>query len=686
MTACKATEAAREALRRGDTVEAEALCRNALSADAQDLVAWTLLGTALRRRDPPSAEGALRRALSGDARNVDARFHLANLLREQDRLPEAIAEYERALAVLPDHPSLRNNLGLALFAAGDLEGAERAYRAVLAGHPRHPEALSNLLHVLCRRGRYRDAVGVGDRYVRGQGEAPVHVWIDYGIARYREYDHDGAVECFRRALRLAPEDPSALANLATLLIDRRDFVAAEPVAAAASAAAPGDIRMLARLAHVRAHLCEWRELDALHARIGERLTADPSAWIEPFEILAIPVSPRLQRQCARGHAASLAPACTLPPLLLRERGDRLRVGYVSSDLREHALAFLATEVWERHDRRQIATFAYATGAADGSPTRARIVDAFETFRDCHADTAEDVARRIRADGIDVLVDLNGYTGHARSEIFAARPAPVQIQWLGYLGTMGAPWIDYLVTDRYATPPSAQAQFDERFLYLPDCYCPSDTRRAVAPVAPDRAACDLPTNAFVFCCFNEPYKLLPGVFDVWMRLLREVDDAVLWLSPSSAVAAENLRREAASRGVDVARLVFAPRVPMPVHLARHVHADLYLDTTPYNGGAAANDALFTGVPLLTCSQETMASRVAGSQLHAIGLAGLVTRDLAEYEARALSLGRDRAELATLRAALAENRRTFPLFDMARFTSALEAAFVAAANGRAEPAVP
>ncbi|MGE5169602.1 MAG: tetratricopeptide repeat protein [Rudaea sp.] len=684
MTTREPTEAARDALRRGDTLKAEALCRAAIAADEHDSVAWTLLGTALRHRDPAAAESALRRALAVGPASVDARFHLGNLFREQGRLREAIAEYERALAILPDHPSLRNNLGLALFAAGDFGAAEGAYRAVLAHRPGHRQALANLLHVLCKRRRYRDAVGIGERYLREHAEASVDFWIDYGIARYGEYDHIGAIECFRRALRLAPADATALANLATLLVDRRDFVEAEPIAVAASAAAPDDLRLLSRVAHVRAHLCRWAELDALHATIAKRLAADARAWIEPLEALAMPLPPILQRQSARGRAASTAPACPLSPPLVRERGDRLRVGYVSSDFREHALAFLATEVWERHDRRRVATFAYAIGAPDRSSLRARIAAAFETFRDCHADAVDDVARRIRSDGIDVLVDLNGYTGHARSEILAARPGRVQVQWLGYLGTMGAPWIDYVVTDRYATPPAMQAQFDERFLYLPDCYCPSDTRRGVAAVGPDRAASGLPPEGFVFCCFNEPYKLLPAVFDVWMRLLREVDDAVLWLSPSSSVAAENLRREAAVRGVDASRLVLAPRVPIAEHLARHVHADLFLDTTPYNGGTTTNDALFMGVPLLTCSQETMASRVAGSQLRAIGMPGLVTKSLEEYEARALSLARDRAALAALRAAVAENRLTFPLFDMARFTTELEAAFAAAANGRVAPA--
>jgi predicted O-linked N-acetylglucosamine transferase (SPINDLY family) len=364
--------------------------------------------------------------------------------------------------------------------------------------------------------------------------------------------------------------------------------------------------------------------------------------------------------------------------VIGERGTRLRVGYVSSDFREHAVAYLATEVWERHDRARLATFGYAIGVADRSPMRRRIEAAFGTLRDCAGEDAGRVAQRIRDDAIDVLIDLNGYTTHARSEIFAQRPARVQAHWLGYLGTLGAPWIDYVITDRYATPPPLQRHFDERFLYLPDCYCPTDSRRAVATEAGDRTGHGLPADGFVFCCFNNPYKLLPAVFDLWMRLLTAVPRSVLWLAPAADAAAANLRREATVRGVDASRLVFAGRAPLAAHLARHVHADLYLDTTPYNAGTAANDALFTGLPVLTCSGETMASRVAGSQLRAIGLPQLVTTKLADYEALALSLARDVERMRACKAELAANRRRFPLFDMARFTHALENALCAVAN--------
>jgi predicted O-linked N-acetylglucosamine transferase (SPINDLY family) len=358
------------------------------------------------------------------------------------------------------------------------------------------------------------------------------------------------------------------------------------------------------------------------------------------------------------------------PVAKQPPGGRLRLGYLSADFREHPIAWLLCEVWERHDRGRLSTHAYSIGPHENSPPRARIEAAFDHFVDCSGDTIEQTAARIAADGIEVLIDLNGYTTYAKSEILALKPAPLQISWLGYLGTLGAEWCDYVLTDRFAAPPALQPFFSERFLYLPDCYCPSDTRRPVAARAPDRAACGLPEQGVVFCCFNNSYKILPAVFDVWMRLLRQVPGSVLWLAPGNSTARANLCREAAARGVLPEQLIFAPRVSLDEHLVRHVHADLFLDTLPYNAGTTANDALFMGVPVVTCAGENMVSRVAGSQLHAIGLPELVTQSLADYEALALALAAEPARLRALRQRLAAHRATQPLFDMARFTRALD----------------
>ena len=344
------------------------------------------------------------------------------------------------------------------------------------------------------------------------------------------------------------------------------------------------------------------------------------------------------------------------------------------------IARLAVECWERIDRQRIEVFAYSLAPIEQTALGQRAPRAFEHYVDCFEETGEQTARRIRADGIEVLIDLNGYTTHARSEIFAFKPAPVQASWLGYLGTLGAPWYDYIITDRFVCPPEMQAFFSERFLYLPECYCPSDTKRTVASAVPSRAACGLPETGLVLACFNNSYKILPELFSVWMRLLAGLPGSLLWLAPGNATAKVNLAREAQARGVDPVRLVFAPRVDLPEHLARHAHADLFLDTTPYNAGTTANDALFMGVPVVTCAGATMASRVAGSQLSALGLPELITDSLADYEALVLALGRDPQRLAALKARLAAQRISASLFDMARFTRAFDDLLIQAWENR------
>jgi protein O-GlcNAc transferase len=661
------------AWKRGDAALAESLCRDALSLDPEDAAALTLLGVVLRRRDPAAAFAALARAVKRDPRQVDALFQLGNLHREQHRFEEAIAAYESAIEVAPAQPSLLNNLGLALEATGDYVRAASAYRAALTAQPGHRQSLGNLAHLLCRLRQYADAATLCEEYLRRFGDADVPVWVDLGICRHHTRDHDGAEMCFRRALALAPGDPLILTNLGSVLSERLDFEQADALLTQADAHDPSLLYASSLLAFCRAQLCQWEGLAQRHAAIAAQLDAGREEPINAFAALSIPLSPVNLLRVSRRWARDLAPLAesAVAPAGAALRSGRLRVGYVSSDFRTHtAMASLLAEVWERHDRTRLETFAYSIGPSRVSPLRTRVEAAFDRFVDCGGEAAQRIARRIEEDGIEVLIDLNGYTNDAKSEIFALRPAPVQISWLGYLGTLGARWYDYVLTDRFLTPPAAQTHFTERFLYLPDCYCPSDTRRAVAEDLSTRAACGLPESGFVFCCFNQSYKILPPLFALWMRLLAAVPGSVLWLAPTTAMAGLNLRREAAARGADPARLIFAPRLDLPQHVARHVHADLFLDTAPYNAGTTANDALFMGVPVLTCAGDTMASRVAGSQLHAIGLPELVTASLGEYQALALALARDPARLSALRQRLAANRVTHPLFDMARFTRALD----------------
>jgi predicted O-linked N-acetylglucosamine transferase (SPINDLY family) len=330
-------------------------------------------------------------------------------------------------------------------------------------------------------------------------------------------------------------------------------------------------------------------------------------------------------------------------------------------------------VFEQHDRDQFETYALSFDPSDGSPMRARLEAAFEHFVPVHGLTDKAVAALMRDANIDIAVDLKGFTKNARPGIFALRPAPLQVSYLGFPGTMGASYIDYLIADRVVVPEHEQKHYSEKLAYLPNCYQCNDTQRLIAERAPTRTEAGLPEDGFVFCSFNNNYKVTSGMFDVWMRLLREIEGSVLWILESNATAAQNLRKEAEQRGIPAHRLVFAPKVQHADHLARHRLADLFLDTTPCGAHTTASDALWAGLPMLTCLGTSFAGRVGASVLNAVGLHELVTRSLADYEHRALDLARDPRALAALKAKLVRNRDTHPLFDTVRSTRQLETAY-------------
>jgi predicted O-linked N-acetylglucosamine transferase (SPINDLY family) len=333
------------------------------------------------------------------------------------------------------------------------------------------------------------------------------------------------------------------------------------------------------------------------------------------------------------------------------------------------------ELFERHDRARFEIYGYSTGRDDGSPLRARLVSAFDHFIDAQALSHAEAAQRIHDDRIDILIDLKGYTGDSRTEILVNRPAPIQVNSLGYPGTMGADFIDYIIADPTTAPLNHQPFYSEAIVDLPHCYQPNDTQRAISATTPSRAACGLPEEGVVFCCFNGAYKLSPPLFDVWMRLLLASPGGVLWLLVSAEGVKANLRREAEARGVGGERLVFGDVLPLEDHLARHRLADLFLDTAPINAHTTASDALWAGLPVLTILGDSFAGRVAASLVRTVGLPELVAASLADYEAIALELAADPAKLAALKARLATQRGTAPLFDIARYTADLERAYAA-----------
>jgi protein O-GlcNAc transferase len=687
---------------------AENYLRRALAIQRSDASIYSNLGVVLRAQGRlDEAIAMYQRALVLKPDYADARLNLGNALKDGGRIDEAISAYERAIRLRPRHSESYKNLGNALREQGKLEEATAAYRRAIeldAGNadaynnlgatlrdrgqvgeavaayrksielkPDNPDALSNLGITLRDQNLLGDAVAAHRRAIALKPDnAAAH--NNLGVALSAQGELEPAAEAYRRAIELKPDYAEAWNNLGNVLQDCGRLEEAIAAYRSAVECNPDYPEAFGQFVHQRQHACDWTDFDAGQERLLELVRHGKSA-VPPFLLLASAASAADQLLCARKWAAGLRSkvqgAFDHPR---RTAGGKIRLGYLSADFHQHATAYLMAELFERHDRAQFDLIGYSYGPDDGSEMRARLVRAFDRMVDVRSMPHEEAARRIHDDRVDVLVDLKGYTMHARTEILALRPAPVQVSYLGFPGTTGAEFIDCLIADRFIVPAQAQPFYSERVEYLPDCYQPNDTRRAIAERTPTRSECLLPDAGFVFCCFNNSYKIAPAIFDVWMRLLAAVPGSVLWLLEANAPARGNLRREAGARGVDPARLVFAPRKPLAEHLARHRQADLFLDTLPCNAHTTASDALWAGLPVLTCAGETFASRVAGSLLQAVGLPELVTASLRQYEALALALAREPRRLDELKEKLARQRLSAPLFDIAALTRNLEAAYV------------
>ena len=449
---------------------------------------------------------------------------------------------------------------------------------------------------------------------------------------------------------------------------------------------PGHWQVQGDRLHTAMLLCDWKDLATAMQRIVDAVER-AHAFVHPFVLLATAVSAALQKQnAARWLAAHCPPGAEVDAASQRAEGGRVRLGYFSTDFRRHAMMELMIEVFERHDRSRFECIAFSLGPTTPDAMRSRAMAAFDRFIDVGAMGDLEIVALSRSWGIDIAIDLNGYTQGARPGIFAARPAPVQVNYLGYPGTTAASWMDYLVADRVVVPAAARDDYSERIAWMPHTYLGNQSWQPIVPCALQRRDAGLPDEDFVFCSFNNSYKITPDVFDVWMRLLAQVPGSVLWLIEANAVAASNLRGEAVRRGVAAERIVFAPRTNREAHLARHRLADLFVDTLHYGAHTTASDALRAGLPVLTCLGETFPSRVAASLCCAVGQGALVAGNVADYEAMALALATtDRERLASLRRQLAEALPQAPLFDAARFTHDLEQLYVAM-HGRHRAGLP
>jgi len=612
---------------------------------------------------------AARRSVELIPEFLGARTNYAGALFGLERFAEAEAELRRVLEFRPDLAGLHLDLGCALEAQKRLDEAATAYRRAIELRPDFAQAHNNLGNALKGLGQLHQAVACYEMALRLAAENAV-IHNNLGSALREQGRLGAAVSSYRRALALRPDFATAQHNLGGVLAEQGQL--AEAVVLLGRAARELDGARLDWF-HVRRRTCDWADYDE-HAALTRKAIQARPLLRGPWTLLTLQSTPEEQLACARRLAAQMTVGePTLPARAQRPRDGRIRLGYLSADFRPHPVAILITGVIERHNRASFEVIGYSCGPDDDSEIRSRLVHALDRFVDIRGTSDRQAAELIRADAVDILIDLTGYVAHGRTAILAHRPAPVQVNYLGYSGTTGAEFVDYILVDEFLVPSDQQPFFAERLVHLPDCYQCTDDTRAISDLAPSRAECRLPEDGFVFCCFNNAYKITPDFFDVWMRLLDAVPGSVLWLRDDNRWARANLAREASARGVAPERIIFAPSIVAADHLARHRLADLFLDTLPYNAHATASDALWAGLPVLTCAGHTFASRVAGSLLRAVGLPELVTNTLQEYEALALRLARDGDMLAALRARLARNKWTHPLFDTERFARNIEAVY-------------
>lgn len=700
---------AAELLRRGESAQAEAIALKETEADPACARAWFLLGAArhLLKR-PGTALTALEKALALDPGLDEARRASATLLLELDRPNEALAQIEELLRRRPAATDFLVDAGFILEELGQPAAALARYDEALQRAPGDFRARLNRGALLARMGRLEEALRDNQTLVRSHvGSAAAHYNLADVLLRLDR--HAEALAAVERSLRLQPDVANALMlrGLALAMLGRdaearASFARAHGVdpaaadnyrtaaAAAVSVAVPQRLTLdprqirLARLLE-RQKTCDWRERERLIEGM-RTLATDLRSKQFPLEemglyhtALSLPLTPADQQALARGIALAVAARAAAtspnaPPVGMRgERTDgRIRLGFISPNFRDHPSAKLHWRHLALRDRARFETFGYSLHRGEGF-LKQRIVEACDTFREVSELDSREIAERIALDGIDILIDLAGHLEYSRPEVFVLRPAPLRVSYLGLPGTMGRELIDYRITDPYTTPPEEGSCWSEKLVFLPDTLWIYNDRETIAGAMPSRRACGLPEQGFVFCCFNTNYKIEPDVFDVWMRLLARVPGSVLWLLDGGEAVRRNLQREAASCGFAPERLIFAPRLPHAEHLARHACADLFVDTFYCGAHTTAADALWAGLPVLTCAGETMAARLGASIVRAAGLPELAAADREAYEATAFRLATQPDELAALRERLARNRTTCALFDTAHRVRELDRAF-------------
>lgn len=613
------------------------------------------------------------KAIQIDPGFADAHVNRGSVLKALGRLEQAMAAFDLALVLAPNFAEAHHNRAVALSGLRDFDTALVSCERAIALAPGFPEAHFTRGTILAALRRDNDAVASFRQTIALK---PDHAGAYYNIGTAclgSGRPHD-AIEHFGKAIALKPDHADAYHNRGIALQDLGHYEEAIDSQKKALALRPNFDFLQGDLLQLQLMVCEWSGLQTSIAQLTGKL-ADGGRALPPFATLLTLHSPALQRKAAEIYAAcKYPPDNRLGPIVPKPRGEKIRVGYFSPDFREHPVSYLMVGLFEHHDRTRFHTVGFAFGPETSDAMAARVARSVDEFIDVRQMPDHAVAQLARDMEIDIAVDIGGFTQHTRPGIFALRAAPVQVSYIGYLGTMGSDYIDYLIADPVMIPEGDRRHYAEKIVYLPSFQ--SNTTDLPAPGTPiSRAEAGLPENGFVFCCFNNNFKILPDVFAGWTRILTATPGSVLWLYIGSAVAARNIRAAAASGGVDPDRIVFAPHVARPAYLARLKLADLFLDTSPYNAGTTASDALWMGLPVLTRLGETFAGRMGASLLTAIGMPELIAASPADYETMAIELARDSARMVEIKRKLAANRATARLFDTPRFARDIEAAYTA-----------
>jgi len=613
-----------------------------------------------------------------DQSNPSAWTNLGNAQRSIGQPDDALTSFKQALVLAPDDPRQHYNLANALLDLSNLEEAEVCFKRCLSIDDSIPEAHNNLSACLVRLGSFQLALVHASRAIDLSPAYP-EAWNNKGLALSEIGHHQEALTCYTKAIEISPEYAEAWGNRSSALDYLGLYQESLDCSVRALAMNPEIDFLLGQVISGKLRICDWKGLGNLRSRLKSDIKVGKRACV-PLTALGLIDDPYLLRTCAESYTKAKLPFDLVQPtprvFQSAPSKKKVRLAYFSMDFRDHPVAHLIAGVIEHHCRDQFEVIGISYGVNTRDGMRTRLETAFDRFLDVRELSGKEIAALSRDLCVDIAIDLAGYTQDSRPEIFASRAAPIQINYLGFPGTMGAKFMDYIIVDPIVVPRQEYEAYSEKLLCLPNSYQANDNKREAAGRCPTRGELGLPESSFVFCCFNNNWKILPEIFDCWMRILKSVEGSVLWLLESNSTASSNLQREAQARGINPRRLVFAKRVEHSHHLARHRVADLFLDTSPYNAHTSASDSLWMGLPVLTLEGRSFAGRVAQSLLISLGINNLVAKNIREYESMAIELAMQPGKLTEIKRVISQNVTRAPLFKTSHFAKNIEQAYLQA----------